>query len=74
MQLQRCEAILSALPNAVPRSATLKREYHMWVFWLWSPFADNRRRACVMDFIVSEQFLYLEIQFASRGKEEVENW
>ncbi len=41
------------------------------VFWPWSPFAHNRRRAGVMFFIVSEQVLYLEIQFAKRSKEEV---
>jgi hypothetical protein len=44
------------------------------VFWPWSPFAYNRRRADVMYFVVSEQGLYLEIQFASRSKEEGENW
>ncbi len=44
------------------------------VFWPWSPFANNRRRADVMCFVVSEQVLYLEIQSASRNKEEVENW
>jgi hypothetical protein len=31
------------------------------VFWPWSPFANNRRRAGVMCFVVSEQVLYLEI-------------
>src|SRR6266566_3514994 len=40
-------------------------------FWPWSPFANNRRRADVICFVVSEQFLYLEIQFARRGKEKV---
>jgi len=44
------------------------------VFWPWSPFANNRRRAGVMCFIVSEHVLYFEIQYARRGKEEVENW
>jgi hypothetical protein len=44
------------------------------MFRPWSPFANNRRRAGVMSFIVSEQVLYLEIQFARRGKEEIENW
>ena len=41
------------------------------VFWPWSPFANHRRRADVMCFVVSEQVLYLEIQFARRGKEEI---
>ncbi len=41
------------------------------VFWPWSPFANNRRRAGVMGFTVCEHVLYLQIQFASRGKEEV---
>ena len=27
-----------------------------------------------MCFVVSEHVLYLEIQFAGRGQEEVENW
>ncbi len=44
------------------------------VFWPWSPFAHNRRRAGVMCFAVSEQFLDLEIQYAIRAKEEVKNW
>ena len=44
------------------------------VFWPWSPFANNRRRAGVMGFIVCEQLLDLEIQCASGGKEEGENW
>jgi hypothetical protein len=44
------------------------------VFWPWSPFANHRRRAGVMCFIVSEQLLHLEIQCASRSKEKVENW
>ncbi len=41
------------------------------VFWPWSPFVNNRRRAGVMCFILSEQVLYLEIQCTSRSKEEV---
>ena len=44
------------------------------VFWPWSPFANNRRRADVMCFVVSEHVLDLEIQFARRGKEEGANW
>jgi len=44
------------------------------VFWPWPPFANHWRRARVMCFIVSEHVLYLEIQFARRGQEEVENW
>ena len=44
------------------------------VIWPWSPFANNRRRAGVMGFTVSEQVVYFEIQFAQRGKKEVENW
>jgi hypothetical protein len=44
------------------------------VCWTWSPCANNRRRAGVMCFVVSEQLLHLEIQFAQRGKEEGENW
>jgi len=44
------------------------------VFWPWSPFANHRRRADVMCFVVSEHVLYPEIQCASRSKEEVENW
>jgi hypothetical protein len=44
------------------------------VFWPWSPFANHRRRAGAMGFIVSQQVLDLEIQFASRSKEERENW
>ncbi len=43
-------------------------------FWPWSPFANNRRKADVMCFVVSEHVLDLEIQCASRSKEEVENW
>jgi len=34
----------------------------------------SRRRADTMWFIVSEPVLHLEIQFASRSKEEGENW
>jgi hypothetical protein len=41
------------------------------VFWPWSPFANHWRRAGVMCFIVSEHVLYLEIQCASRGQEEI---
>jgi hypothetical protein len=44
------------------------------VFWPWSPFANKRRRAGVLCFIVSEQVLYLEIECANRGKEAGENW
>jgi hypothetical protein len=44
------------------------------VFWLWSPFASNRRRANVICSVVSEQVLHLEIQGASRSKQEGENW
>jgi len=40
----------------------------------WSPFATQRRRAGVMGFIVSEQVLDLQIQFARRGQEERVNW
>jgi hypothetical protein len=39
--------------------------------WPWPAFANNRRRAFVMCFIVSEHVFYLEIQCARRGKEEV---
>jgi len=44
------------------------------MFWSWTMFANNRRRAGVIGFIKSEQLFYLEIQFPSWGKEEVENW
>ena len=44
------------------------------VFWPWSPFANHQRRAVVMSFIVSEQVLDLEVQLASRSKEEGKNW
>ena len=44
------------------------------MFWPWSPFANYRRGAGVMCFVVSEHVLDLEIQCARRGKEEVENW
>jgi hypothetical protein len=44
------------------------------LFWPWSPFATNRRRAGIMGFILGEQLLNLEIECASRGKEEGENW
>ena len=41
------------------------------VFWPWSPFAHHRRRADVICTVVGEHVLDLEIQFASRGKEEI---
>jgi len=41
------------------------------LFWPWSPFANNRRWAGVLGLIVGEQLLDLEIECASRGKEEV---
>src|SRR5579859_2796762 len=44
------------------------------LFWPWSPFANHRRRAGAMGFIACEQLLDLEIQYAGRSKEEVENW
>ena len=44
------------------------------VFWPWSPFTNNRRRAGIMCFVVSEHILDLEMQLASRDKEEGENW
>jgi len=44
------------------------------VFWPWTAFADHRRRTGIIRFIVSEQVLDLEIEFAGRSKEEVENW
>ena len=44
------------------------------VCWPWSTFANNRRRAGVICFTLSEQLLHLEIQCASWGKEEGENW
>ena len=43
-------------------------------FWPWPPFATHRRRTGVSCFIVSEQVLHLEIQLASRDKEEGTNW
>jgi hypothetical protein len=45
------------------------------LLWPWLPMLDHhRRRADVRGFIVSEQVLHLEIQFASRSKQEAENW
>ena len=44
------------------------------VFWPRSPFSNNRRRAGIMCFVVSEHVLDLEIQFPFWEKEEVENW
>lgn len=44
------------------------------LFWPWSPFANKRRRADVIGSVVSEHVLDLEIQLASRSKEEGENW
>ena len=44
------------------------------VFWPWPPFATHRRRTGVSGFIVSEQVLHLEIQSASRSKQEGKNW
>jgi hypothetical protein len=41
------------------------------VFWPWTPFTNHRRRADVMYFVVSEHILYLEIQCARRGQEEI---
>ena len=41
------------------------------VFWPWSPFAHHRRRADVICTVVGEHVLDLEIQCASRGKEEI---
>jgi len=45
-----------------------------WVFWSWSPFAYNWKRADVMCFILSQHVLDLETQCARRSKEEGENW
>ena len=39
--------------------------------WPWSPFANYRRGADVMCFVVSEHVLDLEIQFSRRLKEEI---
>ena len=45
------------------------------LLWPWPPLLDHhRRRADVMGFIVSEQVLHLEIEFADRIKEEGTNW
>jgi hypothetical protein len=44
------------------------------VWWPWLPFADDRRRAGDMCFVMSEHILYFEIQFPSMDKEEGENW
>jgi hypothetical protein len=52
----------------------LSRKTVFGVFWPWSPFANHRRRFGAMCFTVSEHVLYLEIQGASRSKEEGENW
>src|SRR5438067_11385889 len=42
-----------------------------WVLWPWPPLLDHhRRRADVMGFIVCEQVLHLELQVASRCKQE----
>ena len=49
----------------------VSRKTVLRVFWPWSPFANHRRRADVACFVVSEQVLHIEIQFASRSKEEV---
>src|SRR5947209_2703410 len=40
----------------------------------WAAFALHRKRAGIMGFTVSQQVLYLEIQFARQSKEEIENW
>jgi hypothetical protein len=44
------------------------------VFWPSSPLANYWRRAGVRGFTVSKHLLDLEIQYASRSKEEGENW
>ncbi len=43
-------------------------------FWPWPPFATHRRRTGFRGFILSQQVLHLEIQLASRDKEEGTNW
>jgi len=46
-----------------------------WVLWSWTPMLDHsRRRASLRSFLLSKQVLNLEIQFASRSKEEGKNW
>jgi hypothetical protein len=52
----------------------VSRKTVLRVFWPWSPFATHRRRADAMRFVVSEYVLYLQIQFASRSKQEGANW
>jgi len=52
----------------------VSRNTALRVFWPWSPFATHWRRADARCFVVSEQVLYLQIQFARRGKEEGTNW
>jgi hypothetical protein len=42
--------------------------------WPWPPMLHNRRMTALRYFILSQQALYLLIQFPSRCKEEVENW
>jgi hypothetical protein len=59
MLLLLCAAILSALPDAVPRSAILKWEYHMWD----ALALDNRRMASLRCHILGQQVLHLLIQY-----------
>jgi len=44
---------------------------YLGMSWPWSPFANYRRGADVMCFVVSEHVLDLEIQFSRRLKEEI---
>ncbi len=44
------------------------------VFWPWTPFTNNRRRAGIRSITVSEHLLDLERQSACRGQEEGKNW
>ena len=43
-------------------------------FWPGPPFATHGRRTGVRGFIVSQQALNLERQYARRNKEEMKNW
>jgi hypothetical protein len=47
----------------------------LWrAFWPWPPFATHRSRTGVRGFILSQQAVNLERQYARRNKEEMKNW
>ena len=72
--MQPYEVVRCFLPHDTKSSASVQWKHCISAFLALVAFANDRSSTGVKYFVESEQFLDLEIEFAFRGKEEVENW